>query len=139
MSIRSDLTINWSASPRIIEVALGGEESKKLTIQDLYDTIRNLGKSATAMAEPEIIDGSGKEVLSETEFVGLTVKLLNAKVKFADRTSATDCVILGGNLVAVNTAGEPMNPIQYADYVTVSYAKSTSAALVQSPVVFIEE
>lgn len=129
MSIRQDITINWGVSPRIIEVAAS---SVVLTIQDLYDTLRSLGAGVSAIDEPEIIDGSGKEVLSETELVGLTVKLLNAKVKFADRTSPTDCAISGGNLVALDENSAPMNPIQYAPFVTVAYAKSSSATLVQS-------
>ena len=129
MSIRQDLTINWAVSPRIIEVAAPSHE---LTVQDLYDTVRSLSAAESAIDEPEIIDGSGKEVLSETELVGLTVKLLNAKIKFEDRTSPTDCNISGGNLVALDADNHPMNPIQYAPYVTVTYAKSSSATLVQS-------
>jgi len=129
MSIRQDITINWAVSPRIIEVVA---PSTELTVQDLYDTIRNISASSSAIDEPEIIDGSGKEVLSATELVGLTVKLLNAKVKFEDRTEPTDCDISGGNLVALDENGYPMNPIQYAPYVTVTYAKSSSATLVQA-------
>ena len=127
MTIRSDITINWGVSPRIIEVAA---PSTELTVQDLYDTLRSLG--AEAIDEPEIIDGSGKEVLSATEAVGLTVKLLNAKVKFEDRTEPVDCDIYGGNLVALDVNESPMSPIQYAENVTVSYAKSSSATLVQA-------
>ncbi len=119
--------MDWGSSPRIIEVAA---PSTELTVQDLYDTLRSLG--VEAIDEPEIIDGSGKEVLSATELVGLTVKLLNAKVKFEDRTSPTDCDISGGNLVALDENGGPMNPIQYAPYVTVTYAKSSSATMIQA-------
>ena len=130
MSIRQDLIIDWATSPRIIEVAA---PSAKITVQDLYDTIRNLGPDA--IDEPEIIDGSGKEALSDVELVGLTVTLLNAKVKFENRTSPTDCDISGGNLVALDANGAPMGPIQYATYVTVSLAKSSSATLVQDAVI----
>ena len=129
MAVRDDLTINWGVSPRIIEVAA---PSVELKVQDLYDTIRNKAASIEGMDEPEIIDGSGKEILSATELVGLTVKLFNAKVKFEDRSSATDCDIYGGNLVAVDANNQSMSPIQYATYVTVTYAKSSSATLVQS-------
>lgn len=132
MSIRDDITIDWSLSPRIIEVAA---PSVVLTIQDLYDTLRSLGAAEGAIDEPEIIDGSGKEVLSATELVGLTVKLLNAKAKFEDRSSPTDCDIYGGNLVAVDINRQPMSPIQYAQNVTVTYAKSSSAVLVQAPII----
>ena len=128
MSVRQDITINWAVSPRIIEVAA---PSVSLTIQDLYDTVRSLSDDVSGIDEPEIIDGSGKEVLSATELVGLTVKLLNAKVKFENRSSPTDCDISGGNLVALDASGQPMSPIQYATNVTVTYAKSSSATLVQ--------
>ena len=39
MSIRSDIWVNWSASPRIIWVTA---PSVVLTIQDLVDTCRSL-------------------------------------------------------------------------------------------------
>lgn len=132
MTIRSDITIDWSASPRIIEVSA---PSTELTVQDLYDTLRIKASSVEALDKDEIIDGSGKEVLSATELVGLTVKLLNAKVKFENRTIPTNCDILGGNLVALDVNGQPMSPIQYAENVTVTYAKSSSATLVQDAVI----
>jgi len=112
-------------SPRIIEVAA---PSTELTVQDLYDTLRTLAADE-GIDEPEITDGSGKEDLGGGTFVGLTVKLLNAKVKFEDRASPTDCDIFGGNLVAVDENGNSMNPIQYATNVTVTYAKSSSATI----------
>lgn len=125
MTIRNDISINWNVSPRIIEVS---KPSVELTIQDLYDTVRSL--AAVVTYEDEITDASGKEELSITESVGLTIKLFNAKVKFEDRTSPTDCNIFGGNLVALNENNISMNPIQYATYVTVTYAKSSSASLI---------
>ena len=131
MAIRSDLTIDWSVSTRLIQVSKNGVESTQLTIQDLYDTVRSLACSSGAIDETEIIDGSGKEILSATEKVGLTVKLLNAKVKFEDRAAPIDCVIYGGNLVAETATGGSMNPIQYATFVTVSYAKSISASIAE--------
>lgn len=128
MSVRNDIIIYWDLSPRIIEIAT---PSCDLTVQDLYDTIRYLASGWNGIDEPEIIDASGKEILSITEAVGLTVKLLNAKVKFEDRSSPTDCNISGGNLVALDINDNPMIPIQYAIYVTVSYAKSSSATFSQ--------
>ena len=132
MSIRNDITIDWDVSPRIIEISKEGASPTEITVQDLYDTLRDMGVKIEAMDEPEIVDGSGKEILSATESVGLTVKLLNAKVKFENRSVPTDCSISGGNLVAIDINGDPINPIQYATYVTVSYAKSTSASVVTS-------
>jgi hypothetical protein len=130
MTIRGDITIDWDVSPRIIEVAT---PSTELTIQDLYDTLRSLG--AEAIDEPEIIDGSGKEALSDTELVGLTVKLLNAKVKFEDRSPPwIICDVKGGNLVALDEYGDSMSPIEPSSYVTVTKTASTSASIIETGV-----
>ena len=129
MTIRNDISIDWNVSPRIIQVAKNGVESTKLTVQDLYDTLRNKSASNEGIDKPEIVDGSGKEDLGSGTSVGLTIKLFNSKVKFEDRTSPTECEIYGGNLVAVDGNGYSMSPIQYATNVTVSYAKSSSSTL----------
>jgi len=126
MAIRSDISIEWSVSPRIVEVAA---PSTSLTIQDLYDTLRSLG--VEAIDEPEIIDGSGKESLGTGVLVGLTVKLLNAKVKFEDRPSPDwiVCSIGGGNLVAVDEAGEPISPVEPSAYTQVQVIMSAAGTI----------
>lgn len=126
MSIRPDLTINWAVSPRIIEVAA---PSIQLSVQDLYDTLRSLG--AEAIDEPEIIDGSGKESLGAGVLVGLTIKLLNAKVKFEDRTgpSWVVCSIGEGNLVAVDEGGDPINPVEPSAYTQVQVVMSAAGTI----------
>lgn len=134
MTIRNDLVINWEVSPRIIEVAA---PSENVIIQDLLDTLRYLSAQPEAMDDDDIVDASGKDVLSSTELVGLTLKLFNAKVKFEDRTLPTDCDISGGNLVAVDAAGYPMNPIQHSQNVTVTVARSSSATMTQSAAIDI--
>lgn len=142
MSIRQDITVNWSLSPRIIEVAA---PSIILTVQDLYDTIRSIAASTSGIDEPEIIDGSGKEELGGGILVGLTVKLLNAKVKFEDRlVSWVICSITGGNLVAVDSNGDSMSPIEPASFVTVTLTASSSATLqglteLQQDITFIKQ
>ena len=132
MSVRNDVSITWSVSPRIIEVSKEGTSPTEITAQDLYDTVRNLAAQVAAMAEDDIIDAGGKEVLSESLLVGLTVKLKNAKVKFEDRPEPTyiQCQVSGGNLVAVDGTGESMSPIQPSSYTQVILAQSSSATLV---------
>ena len=95
---RSDITVDWSASPRIVEVA---EPSDSLTCQDLLDTLRTLAPGAIAIDEPEIVDASGKEALGGGIVVGLTVKLYDAKVRFEARAAppSVRCTITGGTLV----------------------------------------
>jgi len=131
MSIRTDLTINWTVSPRIIEVA---DPSVSLTIQDLYDTLRDKAASDEAMGYDEIIDGSGKDDLGGGTLVGLTIKLFNAKVKFANKSSPTVCTIGGGNLVAVDANGQSMSPIEPSANVSVVVAQSSSATIIETGV-----
>ena len=130
MAIRNDITINWSASPRIIEIAKNGAESTILTIQDLYDTLRDKASQDLAMGYMEIVDGSGKEDLGGEILVGLTLKLLNAKVKFENRISPTICTVRGGNLVAIDENGYTMSPIEPSTNVTVIISQSSSATLI---------
>lgn len=133
MSIRNDITINWSVSPRIIEIAA---PSTSISMQDLYDTVRNLASQYDAMDEDEIIDGAGKELLGDAVSVGLTIKLLNAKVKFEDRIDSPwiVCNIIGGNLVALDENNNSMDPVEPSSYVTTTRISSSSATIVETGV-----
>lgn len=134
MSIRNDVTIDWSVSPRIIEISKEGSFPISISMQDLYDTVRYLASQSEAMDKEEIIDGSGKEVLGDSVSVGLTIKLLNAKVKFEDRTNPPwiVCNISGGNLLAVDEYEALMDPVEPSAYVTTTRISSSSATIVET-------
>jgi len=117
--------VNWTLSPRIIEVAA---PSVSLRAQDLYDTLRDLASKPNALGDDEIVDAGGKEVLDSARNVVITVTLKNAKVKFEDRVSWTTCEITG-NLVALDSGGQPMSPIEPAAYITVDRAVDSSGAV----------
>jgi len=102
-----------------------------LTVQDLYDTLRNEAAKGEAMDDAEIIDGSGKDDLGEGVLVGLTIRLLNARVKFEPQALPTICTISGGNLIAVDENGDSMAPIEPSTNVSVIIAQSTSASLIE--------
>lgn len=125
MTIRSDLAINWGVSPRIITVAT---PSVELKAQDLYDTLRDLAAHYDAMDDDEIVDAGGKEYLDASRNVVLTVTLRNARVKFEDRATWTTCTI-SGNLVALNSSGTPISPIEPAAYVTIDRAVDSSGTV----------
>jgi len=118
MSIRDDISIFWSESPRIIEVAA---PSALLRVQDLHDTLRNLAALPEAMDEDEIVDSSGKESLGSGVTVGLTVKLLNAKVRFQNRSGpdTVQCLVYDGTLVA-NDGSTPVAPSTYTSVVVMN-------------------
>jgi len=126
MTIRSDINVNWDLSPRIIEVE---SPSTEILLQDLYDTMRDSCQLLQNMDNEDIIDASGKEALGGGVFVGLTVKLKNAKLKFEDRLSWTICNVLGGNLIAIDDTGEIIEPIEAASYVVAIRTASSSATI----------
>lgn len=134
MTIRGDLTVNWSVSPRIITVAA---PSTEITIQDLLDTCRYLESRQSAMDDARLIDAAGKEFLGGTTYVGLTATLQNAVIAFEARLGPgwVLCAILGGNVVAVDTTKDPEDPDYYIDprmptaYISVDRTASASATL----------
>jgi len=127
MAIRTDITVDWQASPRIATVAA---PSTELTIQDLHDTLRYLEDTEGA-SFPYIIDSAGKESLGGGVYVGITTTLQNCKVAFEDRAGPTfaQCNISGGNLVAVDDVGDNIDPIQTTDYTQIIRVSSSSATL----------
>ena len=99
MTIRDDITIDWSTSPREIWIAA---PSTEITVQDLVDTVRDFEDKPENMCYDYIIDAAGKEPLGGTTYVGVTCSLQNAVVAF-DARPGPDwvlCKISGGNLVA---------------------------------------
>ena len=128
MSIISGVTVNWAASPRIITIP---SPIVEVTIEDLNDTLQDIEDNEEGIAFPKLRDASGKEDLGGGVLVGLTVKLINAKVKFADRSAPwIICNVKDGNLLAVDANNVAMSPIEPSSYVTVTKTSSTSAALI---------
>ena len=132
MTIRSDITVNWDVSPRVITVASGSSE---ITIQDLHDTCRYLESQQNAVDNDYLIDSAGKEFLGGTTYVGLTATLNNAVLAFEARPGPewVLCQILGGNLVAIDNAEPPNNidPRKPTAYTSVDRTASASATLTE--------
>uniref|UniRef100_A0A6M3L8Y7 Uncharacterized protein n=1 Tax=viral metagenome TaxID=1070528 RepID=A0A6M3L8Y7_9ZZZZ len=103
-----------------------------VSIQNLLNTIRDWENKQENMDCPQVAEAAGKQVLSETSSVGVTLTLLNWKVSFGDRPSPVVCSITDGNLVAVDETGTPMSPIEASTNVTVMVAQSSSATMIQS-------
>lgn len=130
MAIVPGVTVNWDLSPRIITIPAPLDE---ITIEDLNDTLQDIEDSEEGITFKTLREISGKEQLASNVFVGLTCKLLNAKIEFEDRsgTNWIVCNVYGGNLVAVDANGVSMNPIEPSDYITVTKTSSTSASIIQ--------
>lgn len=102
MTERTDFTVDWNASPRIVTVAA---PSLTVNMQDIVDTLRPFEESFRGMSEPKLLDASGKQTLSAVKIVGVTVTLLNARFQFADRGGPTTVIAstTDGNLVTFYT------------------------------------
>jgi len=124
--------VNPTVSPRIITVPEA--DGNLITIQSLVNQIRAWEANQANLSYPRLLSATGKENLGGDTSVGITALLENAKLKFADRTSPTDCDVYGGNLVAIDEYGNPTNPISHADNVTVTLSQSSSATLISTGV-----
>ena len=128
MAIRTDVSIAWGESPRVLTVAA---PSTEITIQDIVDTCRYHEELLQNLDNPHLIDAAGKEFLGGTTYVGITATLQNAVVAFEAR-SGPDwvlCTISGGNLVAVNEDGDIIDPRTPTAFVSVDRTASASATL----------
>lgn len=132
MSVRSDVSVDWNASPREITVA---SPSTTITIPDLRETLRDLEWKPTTQSYPSLLSAAGNVVIdADTGARAIYfVTLFNAIVGFEARPgpSFTGCKISEGTLTAVDTDGiTGIDPILTTAYVQVNYANATTGAVV---------
>jgi len=128
MTIRTDVSIEWEVSPRVITVAA---PSAEITIQDLVDTCRHHEQLLQNIDNDHLINAAGKEFLGGTTYVGITAILQNAVLAFEARGGPTWelCKISGGNLVAVDDVGADIDPRLPTAYTSIDRTASASATL----------
>lgn len=138
MAVRTDITVDWNSSPRIIEVDIA---SSSVFLQDLYDTLVQLeyfpSPGVDVYSEPSLFfhdQTTGKQQLPSGNLNAITLALQNARLKFADRLgpSWVTCLITGGNLLAFEEDGTPLDAIEPAAYVTVDRASASEATLLDN-------
>lgn len=128
MTVRSDVTVDWSVSPRIITVL---SPSAEITIQDLVDTCRELEDDVQNLTFAHLINAAGKDDLGGGVRVGVTATLQNAVLAFETRPGPTyaQCRVTGGNLVALDATGTNISPIYPTAFTQVLTTSSSSATL----------
>lgn len=131
MAVRNDLIVDFNTSPRIITVAKDGAASESISLQDLIDTLRSIEYQADTQSYEYLVDSFGKQNLGGGVLVGITLVLNNAKIAFEARSGPTfvQCNISGGNLVAIDSVGADMDPIQTTAYTQIVKTSSSSATL----------
>ncbi len=128
MAIRTDVTINWTSSPRLLTVA---SPSTEITVQEIVDTCRFFEDSEEGNNYEFLIDAAGKEPLGGDVSVGITATLQNAQLAFEARLGPDWilCIISGGNLVAVDDVGAELDPRLPTAFITVDRTAASSATL----------
>lgn len=128
MAIRSDVVVNWNASPRIITVLA---PSVEITIQDLLDTCREIEDEPLNMVYAQLVSAAGKENLGGGVKVGITLRLLNAVLAFEARPGSAyvQCKVSGGNIVAVDSSNIDISPIYPTAFTQILVTASSSATL----------
>lgn len=100
-------------SPRIVEIR---KPTTDVTVQEIYDAIRNWEDEPSSMSYPPLISGAGKEDLGGGVTVGITATLQNAQVRFEGRTIPLDDGI-GRTCDATDAAGIALF-VNDADFIT---------------------
>jgi hypothetical protein len=105
-----------------------------ISVQDLVDTLRTLEAQILSLDDPSPLDATGKDVIGVDKNVGITLTLQNARVAFEARPppNYVQCIIDGGNLLAVDDLGNVMSPIHPTAFTQVVIEQSTSPTLVYS-------
>ena len=122
------MAITFDKVNRLLVVGISASSA---TIQELINAIRDYEEQPPNMEIASIATAAGKDDLGGGLLVGITLKLLNWKLKFADRGGPTYilCDVSGGNLVAVDANNVSINPIEPSAFVTVTRTSSVSAAI----------
>ncbi len=128
MPARNDITVDTTTSPRTIEVAA---PSVALTVQDLLDTLREWEDDLINMEQKKIVDAAGKDDLGGGLAVEITITLLDAAVTFEARGGPAyiQCLIDGGNLVSVDSNGDPIESILQTAFTQVVRTTASSSVI----------
>lgn len=87
MTTRTDVVIEYTTSPRVVEV---NAPSTEMIMQDWVDTNRKLEDSFQGMAFTKLLNASGKEDLGGGVSVGITAASQDNLLSFAARTTPAE-------------------------------------------------
>lgn len=123
------ITVDYTASPRIITIAA---PDVSIRVQELINLIRPIEDDLINHDDLHLVNAVGKNPLPGGLFTVITMDLLNARIKFADRAgpSIIECVITEGNVIAQDLTGSSISPIEPSTFTYVVIAQATTGGLV---------
>lgn len=87
MATRTDVSVEYNSSPRVVEVAA---PSVEMVMQDWVDTLRKQEDSFQGMAFTKLLNASGKEDLGGGVLVGITAASQDTLLAFEGRTTPAE-------------------------------------------------
>jgi hypothetical protein len=123
-------TLTFLKNDKVIQV---DSPQIEVTIQDLVNQIRDYEDEMDNLAVDQICNAYGKQPIGATEFVGITLVLINDwRIAFEARPGSETilCTVRGGNLVAENIYDN--NPIKPTAFTQVVISQSSSPTIIQA-------
>lgn len=123
------VNFTFDKNSKIIVVDLPATE---VTVQEIVNAVRDWSDELQNLEIKTFMFPSGKEDLGGEVLVGITVVLVEWKLKFADRPGPNwvICKISGGNFVGTDAFGNEQVAVEPAAYVTVLNTASSSATII---------
>jgi len=112
---------------RIIEVKAPDTE---IDVQELINKIREWEADINNMEVAQVAEAAGKADLGGGRFTVITLKLLNWKLKREAEATPLTFSVTGGNFIAVDALGNPMNPFEPSTNISYDRASATTGALI---------
>lgn len=100
MATRSDVKVEFNASPRVLQV---DAPSEIISIQDIVDSVRKQEDTFSGMSHPKLLDAAGKSTLGTGIKTGITATLQNTVLSFEGRFTPAQ---IG---TATSTPSNPIN------------------------------
>lgn len=131
MAVLSSIWVNWDVSPRVIWVTAPIDN---ILVQDILDTCRSLEAEQSNITNAALVSASGKGSLGYGVYEGISITLLNTVIAFEDRPGPdfTQCVVSGGNIIAFDSVGNNLLPIQTTAYTQVVVLASIATTIMSS-------
>lgn len=101
----TSIRVHPELSPRIIEVIIPATD---ITVQELYNLIRQWEDEPAHLSYPKLISAAGKEALGGGVVVGITATLQNARIMFTGRTTPLESA---GNVTSGDVKGKTLYAI----------------------------
>ncbi len=119
-------------TPRILNIP---DAAGDVNLQDIWDTLSEIAAELDNLVYKKLIkrgESGGKQVLSPTKKVGITLTQNNLQTKFPDQPGPTTIrkKVTDGNLVAVDHNGDSIEALAISAFTFAQTELDTSAAIV---------